>query len=97
MFSPTNVVAELNSDFGTKQGEKVDYAIMQYGTPVLLIECMTCGEPLDAHGSQFFRYFTARGAEFGLLTNGIDMTFGLRITGSAAFVKGALRPVDAAV
>ena len=75
VFSPTDVVAELTADFGTKQGEKVDYAIMQNGTPVLLVECKTCGEPLDANGSQLFRYFTAQGAKFGLLTNGIDFWF----------------------
>jgi len=75
VFSPADVVPELTSDFGIKKGEKVDYAIVQNGIPVLLIECKPCGEPLDAHGSQLFRYFTAQGAKFGLLTNGIDYWF----------------------
>src|SRR5450830_565822 len=72
IFNPTEVIAEFTADFGTKKGEKVDYAIMRDGVPVLLVECKCCGEHLDTHGSQLFRYFTAQGAKFGLLTNGLD-------------------------
>lgn len=75
IFNPTEVIAEFTADFGTKKGEKVDYAIMRDGVPVLLVECKCCGEHLDTHGSQLFRYFTAQGAKFGLLTNGLDYWF----------------------
>ena len=43
IYDPTEVVPEFTADVGTKKGEKVDYAILQDGRPVLLIECKTYG------------------------------------------------------
>ena len=31
----------------SKKGEKVDYAILKDGNPVILIECKSCNETLD--------------------------------------------------
>ena len=57
---------------GSKKGEKVDYAIMKEGKPIILIECKPCNCDLDKeHASQLSRYFTYTEARFGILTNGI--------------------------
>ena len=39
IFDPTEVIPEFTADVGTKQGEKVDYAVMQDGEPAILFEC----------------------------------------------------------
>jgi len=38
VFDPTEVVPEFTADFGTKKGEKVDYAIIRDGKPAMLFE-----------------------------------------------------------
>ncbi|MFS1513672.1 type I restriction endonuclease [Chengkuizengella sp. SCS-71B] len=58
-----------------KKGEKVDYAIIQNGEPVILIEAKSIQEPLDKHDSQLFRYFGTTKAKFAILTNGIQYKF----------------------
>ncbi|MCI0712253.1 MAG: type I restriction enzyme HsdR N-terminal domain-containing protein [Chloroflexi bacterium] len=76
VFDPTEVVPELVSDFGTKKGEKVDYAILRDGKPIMLFECKTIGTNLgQVHTSQLFRYFTTTESRFGVLTNGIEYWF----------------------
>jgi hypothetical protein len=72
VFNPTEVVPEFIADIGTKKGEKIDYAIMIEGQPVIMFECKALNQPLEAHNSQLFRYFGAvKGARFGVLTNGV--------------------------
>ena len=39
VFNPTEVVPEFTADLGLKKGEKVDYAILQNGSPIIIIEC----------------------------------------------------------
>jgi predicted type IV restriction endonuclease len=76
VFDPTEVTPELNADVGTKKGEKVDYAILKDGKPIILIECKWCKADLDQeHVSQLYRYFTVTEARFGVLTNGIIYRF----------------------
>ncbi|MFA6150997.1 MAG: type I restriction endonuclease [Chitinophagaceae bacterium] len=75
VFNPLEVVPEFIADIGIKKGEKVDYAIIQNGQPVILIECKHWGEGLDPHNSQLFRYFHTTKAKFGLLSNGIVYRF----------------------
>lgn len=75
VFDPTEFCPENVADVGTKKGEKVDYAILQDGQPVILIEAKWCGESLDKHASQLFRYFATSPAKFGVLTNGIVYQF----------------------
>jgi hypothetical protein len=75
VFNPTEVVPEFVADIGIKKGEKVDYAIIQDGKPVIIIECKCLGEDLELHNTQLFRYFTAVDARFALLTNGIRYQF----------------------
>lgn len=75
VFNPIEFCPEFTADVGIKKGEKVDYAIMENGNPVVLIECKWCGEKLDKYGSQLFRYFSTTTAKFGILTNGINYKF----------------------
>lgn len=74
-FNPTEVVPEFTADLGLKKGEKVDYAIIQNGDPILIIECKNWKENLSVHGSQLFRYFHVSKTRFALLTNGITYQF----------------------
>ena len=76
IFDPTEVVPEFTADIGTKKGEKVDYALIQDGKPVILIECKRYGSNLeDVQMSQLLRYFTVTDARFGILTDGIVYRF----------------------
>ncbi len=74
-FNPTEVIPEFTADLGLKKGEKVDYAIFQNGTPILIVECKNWKEDLSNHNSQLFRYFHATKTRFALLTNGIQYRF----------------------
>lgn len=76
VFNPLEFVPEYTADVGIKKGEKVDYAIMDENQqPLILIEAKWCGESLDKHASQLFRYFSTTPAKFGILTNGIVYRF----------------------
>jgi hypothetical protein len=76
VFDPTEVTPELTADVGTKKGEKVDYAILEDGKPIMLFECKWCGTDLNKkHKSQLYRYFSVTEARFGVLTNGIIYRF----------------------
>ena len=76
VFDPLEVTPELNADVGLKKGEKVDYAILRDGKPIMLFECKACSFNLDeSHASQLFRYFAVTEARFGILTNGIVYRF----------------------
>lgn len=76
IFNPLTVMPEYNSDFGTKKGEKVDYAILMNGTPVILIECKHAGDKLNIENtSQLYRYFSVSPAKIAILTNGIQYQF----------------------
>ena len=75
IFNPLEFCPEYTADVGIKKGEKVDYAILKDGNPVILIECKSCNETLDKHSSQLFRYFGTTSAKFCILTNGIVFQF----------------------
>jgi len=76
VFNPLEVVPEFTADFGTKKGEKVDYAIFRDGEPIMLFECKKCGSALDQGcASQLYRYFSIAKAKIGVLTNGIVYQF----------------------
>ena len=75
VFNPMEFVPEYTADVGIKKGEKVDYAILTDGEPTILVEAKWCGEPLDKHGNQLFRYVTTTKAKFGILTNGVEYRF----------------------
>jgi len=75
VFNPDEFVPEFTADVGIKKGEKVDYAIMVNGLPIILIEAKYCGESLEKHDSQLFRYFATTSSLFAILTNGIIYRF----------------------
>jgi hypothetical protein len=76
VFNPLEVLPEYTCDIGMKKGERVDYAILQNGEPVILIECKACQVPLNVtHEGQLLRYFQTSKARFGILTNGIAYQF----------------------
>lgn len=76
VFDPLEVTPELVADVGTKKGEKVDYAILKDGKPIMLFECKKAGAELNIkHASQLFRYFHVTEARFGVLTNGLTYKF----------------------
>lgn len=75
VFNPSEFIPEFTADVGIKKGEKVDFAIMQDSKPVILIEAKWCGENLQKHDSQLFRYFGTTTAKFAILTNGVEYKF----------------------
>lgn len=76
VFDPTEVTPELVADIGTKKGEKVDYAILRDGHPIMLFECKKSGAELHInHAGQLFRYFHVTASRFGVLTNGLTYKF----------------------
>ena len=76
VFDPLEVTPELVADIGTKKGEKVDYAILRDGLPIILFECKKAGADLHInHASQLFRYFHVTSARFVVLTNGLVYRF----------------------
>ena len=76
VFDTREVTPELTADVGTKKGEKVDYAVMKDGEPIMLVEVKCTGTSLDkCHASQLYRYFSVTSARFGVLTNGVTYRF----------------------
>lgn len=78
VFNPLEVVPEYVADSRLKKDEKVDYAIMKDGKPIILVECKKVeNDKLDVkkHAGQLFKYFTASKAKFIILTNGIVYKF----------------------
>lgn len=75
VFNPMEFVPEFTADVGIKKGEKVDYAIVIDGKPTILIEAKWCGEKLESHDSQLFRYFATCSSKLAILTNGIVYRF----------------------
>ena len=76
VFNPTEVVPEFTADVGTKQGEKVDYAIFKDDEVIMLIECKKYGTDLsDAHATQLYRYFSVVHARIAVLTDGVVYQF----------------------
>jgi len=76
VFDPLEVTPELIADVGMKKGEKVDYAILRDGKPIILFECKKAGAELNInHAGQLFRYFHVTAARFGVLTNGLVYKF----------------------
>lgn len=75
IFDPNVIIPEFTADVGLKKGEKVDYAIMHEGNPLIIVEVKKHTENLDKYSSQLYRYFGTTDAKFALLTNGIEYRF----------------------
>ncbi len=74
VFNLNEFTPEFSADVGIK-GEKVDYAIIANGEPIILIECKSADKKLKYHYSQLFKYFSATKAKFAILTNGLEYQF----------------------
>ncbi len=74
VFNPFEVMPEMDCDL-TKKGDKIDYAILKEGKPIILIECKHCKQNLDLHSTQLAKYYAASNARFGVLTNGVEYRF----------------------
>lgn len=75
VFNPLEVIPEMDCDLVKKKGEKIDYAIMKDGAPIILMECKHWQQDLSLHDTQLKKYFVASKAKFGVLTNGIRYLF----------------------
>jgi len=76
VFNPLEVVPEFIADVAGRKGEKIDYAIMHEGKPIIIIECKPCGASLDADKcEQLHRYFLTLDSCIGVLTDGIRYLF----------------------
>ncbi len=77
---PAEVIPEYIADVGIKKGEKVDYALLQDGNPVILIECKPYKRDKANlnrdQADQLERYFNMTpSARIGILTNGAAYKF----------------------
>lgn len=73
VFDPQEFVPEFVCDVGTKKGEKIDYAIMSDGEPIILIEAKKAGMKLQKQQQgQLYRYFSVNRARIAILTNGLQ-------------------------
>ena len=75
VFNPLEVIPEMDCDLVKKKGEKIDYAIMKDGEPIMLIECKHWKQDLNLHDNQLKKYFVASKARFGVITNGVVYRF----------------------
>ncbi|MDR1840450.1 MAG: type I restriction enzyme HsdR N-terminal domain-containing protein [Holophagales bacterium] len=76
VFNPLEVVPEYVADVAGRKGEKVDYAIVQDGNPIMIIECKACGTNLNAiNREQLHRYFLTVESCIGILTDGLRYQF----------------------
>ena len=73
VFDPQEFVPEFICDVGTKKGEKIDYAIMNDGEPIILIEAKRAGMKLQKQQQgQLYRYFSVNRSRIAILTNGLQ-------------------------
>lgn len=75
IFNSSEFVPEFTADVGTKKDEKVDYAIIKNGNPIIIIEAKNWTDNLNNHLNQLYRYFSVTSAKFAILTNGIEYRF----------------------
>lgn len=76
VFDPTEVIPEFTADVGNKKGERVDYAIIKDGSPIMVFECKHVASDLtQENAAQLFRYFTTTDTRLGVLTNGVVYRF----------------------
>ena len=76
----TNNLAEVRPEYGadakSSGGERVDYAIMRDGVPIIFIEAKASNILLNEnHWKQLHHYFNAEEVRFGILTNGLEFRF----------------------
>lgn len=77
IFNPAEVKPEFSADLpGIKQGERVDYAVLENGEPKILVEAKPYTADLrTVDMGQLSRYFHVTSARIGILTNGQTFLF----------------------
>lgn len=76
IFDIAEVMPEFTADIGIRQKERIDYAILKDGKPIILIECKPVSSNLTVQNEgQLFRYFQTCDARFAVLTNGMQYKF----------------------
>lgn len=76
VFDTNEFMPEYVCDVATKKGEKVDYAILKDGDPIILIEVKRAGMKLQKQQQgQLYRYFSTNRCRVAILTNGITYQF----------------------
>lgn len=74
--NPDEVSPEHHADFSEKYQNKVDYAILHKGVPVIAIESKRLGSPLKDDRGQLRSYFNAcPTVKLGILTDGMRFEF----------------------
>jgi hypothetical protein len=74
--NPYEVYPEHLADFDPATQNKVDFAILRDGAPVIAVECKQAGSDLFGARGQLRRYFNAlREVKLGILTNGVLFEF----------------------
>ena len=72
---PLEVIPEYGAGW-SKTAEKIDYALMIGGKPVIFVEAKAVGAALPNHDAQLAKYFNAtREVKFAIITDGIDYRF----------------------
>ncbi|OPZ21219.1 MAG: hypothetical protein BWZ04_01159 [Firmicutes bacterium ADurb.BinA205] len=76
VFNASEFAPEYTCDVATKKGEKIDYAVIKDGEPIMLIEAKRAGMKLQKQQQgQLFRYFSTNRCRIAILTNGISYQF----------------------
>lgn len=74
--NPYEVQPEYAADFRDGAQNRVDYAILRNGEPVIAVECKACGAELSGERGQLRGYFAALPSVcLGILTDGIRFEF----------------------
>jgi hypothetical protein len=79
-FNPDEVIPQYDANVGASTNYKLDYALLQDGKPIILIECKCYGTDFSKgkdskEWSQLFSYYIAVDARIGILTDGVVYKF----------------------
>ena len=73
---PSEVAPEFPADFSDKYKNRVDYAVLQGGLPVIAVECKSLGNSKKDDRGQLKAYFNAaKSVTLGILTDGVCFEF----------------------
>ena len=74
--NPDEVCPEHNADFSEKYKNRVDFAILKNGSPIIAIECKTLGMALRDERGQLRSYFNAAPTvKMGVISDGLAYEF----------------------
>lgn len=75
VFNPQEFAPEYKANFRINGNDRVDFAVMVGGKPVILVEAKYVTEPLEPHVGQLAGYYAPTDAKFAVLTNGVSYRF----------------------